>query len=66
MTMTEGTPDVVAAPDRRTTLLGGFAAALGDTVLVSAVVLALVAAPVLAVRAVIAAASFILETPGRS
>ena len=47
-------------------LLGGFAAALGDTVLVSAVVLALVAAPVLAVRAVIAAASFILETPGQS
>ncbi|MET0215535.1 MAG: hypothetical protein ABW292_21170 [Vicinamibacterales bacterium] len=45
MTMTEGAPDVVAAPARRTTL---------------------VAAPVLAVQAFTAAASFIPETLGQS
>ena len=66
MTMTEGTPVVVAAPARRTSLLGGIAAALGNTMLGAVVALIMVAALVLAVRSVAAAVSFVMETLGRS
>ena len=53
-------PDVVAAPARRPTLLG-FAAALGNAVLGAVVILIVVAAAVLAVQAVTAAVSFVVE-----
>jgi len=62
---TESTPYVVAAPHRPTTVLGGFAAALGDVLLGAAVILGLVMVPVLAVQAIVAAGSFILATLGR-
>ena len=57
---------VSAASARPTTLLRGFAAVLGDVVLRSAVALAFVAAAILAVKAVTAAVSVILETFVRS
>jgi hypothetical protein len=65
MTMTEGTPAVVAAPDRRTTLLGEIAATLGNAMLGAVVILIVVAAVALAVQAISSAASFVLETLGR-
>ena len=58
---TESTPYVVAAPYRPTTVLGGFA----DVLLGAAVILGLVMVPVLAVQAIVAAGSFILDTLGR-
>jgi hypothetical protein len=63
---TQASIPVSAVSARPTTLLGGFAAVLGDVVLRSAVVLAFVAAAVLAVKAITAAVSFILETFVRS
>jgi hypothetical protein len=65
MTMTEGTPAVVAAPDRRTTFLGEIAATLGNAMLGAVVILIVVAAVALAVQAVSSAGSFVLETLGR-
>lgn len=49
-----------------TTFLGEFGVLLGDVALRSLVILVLVAVPVLTVQGVVAAASFILETFGRS
>jgi len=60
--ITEGASLIPAAPVRPTAIVGGFASILGDVVLRSLVVLALVAVTALAVRAIIAAGSFILET----
>jgi hypothetical protein len=66
MTMTEGTPDVVAAPARRMTLLGELAASLGNAMLGAVVVLIVVAAVALAVQAISSAGSFVLEALGWS
>lgn len=62
---TGSAPYVVAAPYAPTTLLGWFAAVLGDVVLGAVVVLGLVLTPILAVSAIVAAGSFILKTLGR-
>jgi hypothetical protein len=64
--MIEGTPVAVAIPPRRMALFGGVAAALGDAVLGSVVVLAVVAVPVLTVLAMKAALLFALDTLGWS
>ena len=62
---------MIAAPsstthaDRPTSLIGGFAVALGDVLLRAAVVLALLAAPVLAVQAMSAGVSFMRATLSR-
>jgi len=60
------TRSVVAAAIRPATLFGESAAVMGDIVAGSAIVLALVAAPVLVVQAITAAVSFILPALGRS
>ena len=61
---------MIAAPSNTTHAhgppsLGGFVVALGDVLLRAAVVLALLAAPVLAVQAMTAGVSFIRDTLAR-
>ena len=62
--VTDSAPYVVAAPAQPTTLLGQFAAVLGDVALGAALVLAVALVPVLAFQAIVAAAAFILQTLG--
>jgi hypothetical protein len=62
---TDSAPYVVAAPAQPTTVRGHVGAVLGDIALGTALVLGLVSVPILAVQAIGAAVTFIMETLGR-